>query len=116
RGRRARRPHRGAARRAHRADRGAGHAGARARHRIRPAAARADARGDRVALVVSTHRWLTGARHLLRPASQRALTMLPLVASLAWAQRPTAPAPAARPVVVASKPFGESYLLAEMFA
>ena len=42
--------------------------------------------------------------------------MLPLVASLAWAQRPTAPAPAARPVVVASKPFGESYLLAEMFA
>ena len=41
----------------------------------------------------------------------RFMLTLPLASSFAWAQN----APA-RPVVVASKPFGESYILAEMFA
>ncbi|HEX6966521.1 MAG TPA: glycine betaine ABC transporter substrate-binding protein [Gemmatimonadaceae bacterium] len=57
--------------------------------------------------------------HLRRPLATISL-LTASVASLAGtvaAQSPrTAPASAERPVVVASKPFGESYLLAEMFA
>ena len=40
----------------------------------------------------------------------RTLIILALAANTVWSQ------PSARPVVVASKPFGESFLLAEMFA
>jgi osmoprotectant transport system permease protein len=47
-------------------------------------------------------------------AVRRALALV-LVATTASAQRP-APTESSRPIIVASKPFGESYLLAEMFA
>ncbi len=60
------------------------------------------------------------ARRLTRLARCLA-TLAPFaLAAAAAAQAPAAakagPAPVARPVVVASKPFGESYLLCEMFA
>ena len=42
--------------------------------------------------------------------------MIPVVAAMGIAWQLGAAQPAERPVVVASKPFGESYLLAEMFA
>lgn len=42
--------------------------------------------------------------------------MIPVVAAIGIAWQLGAAQPAQRPVVVASKPFGESYLLAEMFA
>ncbi|HEV2181305.1 MAG TPA: glycine betaine ABC transporter substrate-binding protein, partial [Gemmatimonadaceae bacterium] len=45
-----------------------------------------------------------------------AIAMAALLVPNGAAARPAHTPPAGRPVVVASKPFGESYLLAEMFA
>ncbi|HET7563479.1 MAG TPA: glycine betaine ABC transporter substrate-binding protein, partial [Gemmatimonadaceae bacterium] len=59
----------------------------------------------------------TRGRWSLRLRATVAILPLPALAIAAFAQtRQSDSVPAERPVVVASKPFGESYLLAEMFA